>query len=436
MKTIVKKMAAIMVAAGCLFTGMPDFVMETKAEEILGEGQFIQPAENISDAPEIKFNTLYYTDDSGYVTDGYVALKPEKDCYVIRGNRYNGWILYDSNLDRLPTNSDGIYYEKLKAGETYYASVSGQFMLNNFYDEIGGDSKEEAMLINTNQEYNGSLAVYGDKDYFKFVADVTGRAKVVIYNSMNQSSSFIEVTAEYYNSGISLFDDGEIEFIEPDSTGSFYINVKEGETYCLKLRESSPFDGEGKYILQVVTAQVESIDFSPSQVSLNVQEDYQLKPMILPENVVDDSVKYQSSDENVAMVNNNGMVYAKYAGTATIICTVEDGSGTEGVCEIIVKNPIKEHTAAINALTNMGQGTVRVNAKKDKYATGYQIKYSESMSMKGAKSASMATTSKNITNLKRGKKYYFQVRAYALNAEGNRIYSKYSPVKAIRVSKG
>lgn len=434
MKTIVKRIAVVMVAAGCLFTGMSDFVMEVKAEEILGEGQFIQPAENVSDAPEIKFNTLYYTADSGYVTNGYVALKPEKDCYVIRGDRYNGWTLYDSTLDRLPTNSDGIYYEKLKAGETYYVSVSGQFMLNNFYDETGGDSKEEAMLINTNQEYDGSLAVYGDTDYFKFVADVTGRAKVVIYNSMNQSSSFIEVTAQYYNSGISLLED-EIELIEPDSTGSFYINVKEGEAYCLKLRESSPFDGEGRYSLQVVTAQVESIEFSPSQVSMNVQEGYQLKPVILPENVVDDSVKYQSSNEKVATVSNEGMIYAKNAGIATIICTAKDGSGTESVCEIIVKNPIKEHTASINALTNMGQGTVRVNARRDRYATGYQIKYSESKSMKDAKSASVAGTSKNITNLKRGRKYYFQVRAYALNAEGNRIYSKYSPVKAIRVSK-
>ena len=67
-------------------------------------------------------------------------------------------------------------------------------------------------------------------------------------------------------------------------------------------------------------------------------------------------------------------------------------------------------------------------------ATGYEIRYSTSSSMSGAKK--FATTSKKgyIAN-KKGKTYYIQVRAYAKDSFGDKVYSKWSAKKKVKIKK-
>ena len=65
--------------------------------------------------------------------------------------------------------------------------------------------------------------------------------------------------------------------------------------------------------------------------------------------------------------------------------------------------------------------------------SGYQIKYSKSKSMKGAKTvtAGKSATSKKISGLKANTKYYVQVRAYK-TVDGKKYYSDWSAKKSVK----
>lgn len=75
--------------------------------------------------------------------------------------------------------------------------------------------------------------------------------------------------------------------------------------------------------------------------------------------------------------------------------------------------------------------------KKVKGASGYNIRYSLKKSMKGAKKVTIKkakTLKKTIKGLKKGKKYYIQVRSFR-KAGKTKLYSKWSAKKSITIKK-
>lgn len=75
-----------------------------------------------------------------------------------------------------------------------------------------------------------------------------------------------------------------------------------------------------------------------------------------------------------------------------------------------------------------GKGKRSVSWKKNSKASGYQIRYSLKSSFSGAKTVTVRsgkTTTKKLTGLKRGKRYYITVRAYKM-VKGKKYYSSWS----------
>ncbi len=75
-----------------------------------------------------------------------------------------------------------------------------------------------------------------------------------------------------------------------------------------------------------------------------------------------------------------------------------------------------------------GKGKLSVSWKKNSKASGYQIRYSLKSSFSGAKTVTVRsgkTTTKKLTGLKRGKRYYITVRAYKM-VKGKKYYSSWS----------
>ena len=66
-------------------------------------------------------------------------------------------------------------------------------------------------------------------------------------------------------------------------------------------------------------------------------------------------------------------------------------------------------------------------------AYGYQICYSTKKNMSGAKKKVTKKLSKTLTGLKSKKKYYVKVRAFKKDSTGNRVYGKWSAVKAVKI---
>lgn len=92
--------------------------------------------------------------------------------------------------------------------------------------------------------------------------------------------------------------------------------------------------------------------------------------------------------------------------------------------EVPVKKPAK---ATVAAKAN----TATVTIKEVAGAEGYQIQYSTSkkFTKKTTKSATTKKTSYKIKKLKKKTTYYIRVRAYTLDENGKKVYSKWTTVK-------
>lgn len=83
---------------------------------------------------------------------------------------------------------------------------------------------------------------------------------------------------------------------------------------------------------------VESIILSKDIVTLELDENIKLTATVLPEDAVDRTFTWSSSNPDVATVLNDGIVIAMSYGTSIITATANDGSGTCAKCQIIVSN--------------------------------------------------------------------------------------------------
>lgn len=81
---------------------------------------------------------------------------------------------------------------------------------------------------------------------------------------------------------------------------------------------------------------VTGITLSVSEAVLNIGETFTLTATIAPENAFVKSVTWSSSNEAVAIVDENGVVTAVAAGDAIITATANDGSGVSATCNVTV----------------------------------------------------------------------------------------------------
>ena len=86
-------------------------------------------------------------------------------------------------------------------------------------------------------------------------------------------------------------------------------------------------------------------------------------------------------------------------------------------------------------LKNIKTRKVTVKIKKVSGASGYQIRYSLKSNMKSSKTATTTSLTKTLTNLKKGKTYYVQVRAYKKDSKGNRVYGSWSNKQKVKIKK-
>lgn len=87
-----------------------------------------------------------------------------------------------------------------------------------------------------------------------------------------------------------------------------------------------------------VTQPVTKVNIDKSSVTLQALEEYQLKVTVSPDNANDRRVKWSSSDESIACVDENGLVTTHKKGQAVIRAEAMDGSGQADTCTVTVSN--------------------------------------------------------------------------------------------------
>lgn len=145
-------------------------------------------------------------------------------------------------------------------------------------------------------------------------------------------------------------------------------------------------------------------------------------------------VSYRSSNQAVARVNSNGSVSLVGPGTATItILSNSNANYKSETKKVTIKVALKKPSIEAKYTKTKSERKVKLTWNKIPGASGYVIYAYDSKtkkSMKITKSASERSATHH--NLKKGKKYTYKIRAYAV-VDGKYVYSSYSNVKTVNV---
>ena len=96
-------------------------------------------------------------------------------------------------------------------------------------------------------------------------------------------------------------------------------------------------------------------------------------------------------------------------------------------------------TPVLTKVTNPSKGTVKVNFKKLQNVSGYELLMSTNKNFtknKNTVALKASATSAKLTNMPKGKTYYFKLRAFAYDSTGAKTFTSYSEVLQIKVKKG
>lgn len=152
------------------------------------------------------------------------------------------------------------------------------------------------------------------------------------------------------------------------------------------------------------------------------------KYKIVLDTSADEVIEFKSSNKKVATVSKKGLVKAVNAGKAVITVTKKDGKETY---EVWV-SPKKTNGLKLN---RKSKTAIQIRWKRDEKATGYQI-YMKTGAKGKYKLIKTIKKNKTVTytkkKLKKGKTYYFKVRAYK-TIRGKKNFGSYSSVKKMKV---
>ena len=103
--------------------------------------------------------------------------------------------------------------------------------------------------------------------------------------------------------------------------------------------------GDMEFVVNARKILVSQIILDATGKTIEVNESFVLGISVKPDNALDRSVQWSSSNTKVATVDSNGRVTAVAAGTAVIKAAAKDGSGRYAVCNVTVTEPEPEYIA-------------------------------------------------------------------------------------------
>ncbi len=148
------------------------------------------------------------------------------------------------------------------------------------------------------------------------------------------------------------------------------------------------------------------------------------------------TLSYSSSNKSIATVNSKGTVTAKAPGKVTITVKAAGNSNYKSATKTVTLT-VNPKATSISSVKNGKSKNATVKWKKVSGVTGYQIQYSTSNSFKSKTSTTVkgaSKVSKTISKLKKGKTYYFRIRAYK-TVSGTKYYSAWSGKKSVKIKK-
>ena len=306
-------------------------------------------------------------------------------------------------------------YAQTYSDRTYSKTVMlGKSITLNPYSDLGVSSNyfrgcsytisdNSAFTINSESVNVGTSS--SPKYYYKYTLTAlktgvyTFVAKISYQKALESNYSYayatytinvVEVTGVSIPSSLSLTI-GDVYAFSP-------IISQQGATTTLSWNSSNPnvgtitnmgvFNalGEGNTIITCTTANgisstctitvnsilTNSITLNETEAELIVGESFQLSATIAPDNATNKSVTWSSTNEAVAVVDENGLMTAVGSGTCQVRATANDGSGKTASCLVTVE---KNNKLTVTDMTQCsgGRGVLNVLLSDEETIMGFQF---------------------------------------------------------------
>ena len=198
----------------------------------------------------------------------------------------------------------------------------------------------------------GIAQIKGDTSgYYMNTSEIRGITSIEVkYQSTSSKGITAELQVGSYSGGVFTASETKSLSISGASTSTttfsdfsnsygYFKFVQTGSKaiYLLSINVSYTCDNAGGGSTPSTTP-VTGISVTPETLSLEVGQSSGLSKAISPSNATNQSVIWSSNANSVATVDENGLVNAVGAGSATITCTTEDG-GYSDTCVVTVSEP-------------------------------------------------------------------------------------------------
>jgi Beta-glucanase/Beta-glucan synthetase len=191
-------------------------------------------------------------------------------------------------------------------------------------------------------------------------------------------------------------------------------------------------DGSGKEDTIKVTVgnPVTGVSVAPATFTGSIGTTYKINPVITPSDASIKTLKYSSSNSNLASVDNQGNVQLKSAGVVTIKVAATDGSGKSATLTLTITTPVKSVTLAETKVTkNVGSTYQMVATVLPSDATNKKLAYSSS-------DANLATVDENgkVTLKKAGTVTITAATTDGTGVKASVVITIVTPVKSITLA--
>ena len=174
------------------------------------------------------------------------------------------------------------------------------------------------------------------------------------YGYFNMTVTVVDVTSVYIpeNVSVSVGDTYTFSPIITDSRATTTLTWQSSQTEVATISEDGVLTAQGigttiisctahngvsaQCQVTVSPAMVSSITLSQTEAEMTVGGKLQLEATVLPENAMDKSITWSSSNEDIAWVSSGGKVIAVGPGFCQIKATANDGSGKAASCFVEV----------------------------------------------------------------------------------------------------
>lgn len=282
---------------------------------------------------------------------------------------------------------EGRYYFKLevdwKESSEYNLTVNFTEESASAYEQEKNNSSRTANQIDFGTKYTGNFNDEKDVDWYKFEIPANGTIKLNFWNPANIAKNKIEVT---------LYDKNLKEIVSKKATVDKYFKTDNKSV------------SEGTYYVRV-----KSLNDGMDSIY-----DYKLRAVFRCKSHVFDTKVLEEAD------------YGK-KGLKISTCEVCHYEKEEVIPALKLKKTIQ------NAITKYSSSKVKISWKDVKDEDGYQIYRMTNKNGSYSISKKYTTTKSYMTmKVKKGKTYYYKVRAYK-DMENGRVYAPWSGVKAFKL---